>query len=80
MFLFLIKKGSSFQGRIDDVEKPTEKPNSFDTRNAIEELLQNKEVTVKTTKVFGCSIKMGRKGDWIEKAKKDWAAEPVVLK
>ena len=79
VFIFDKERILRFQGRIDDVEKPTEKPTSFDTRNAIEELLQNKEVTIKTTKVFGCSIKWAEKGDWIEKAKKDWAAEPVSL-
>ena len=79
VFIFDKDRKLRFQGRIDDIEKPTEKPTSFDTRNAIEELLQNKEVTVKTTKVFGCSVKWAEKGDWIEKAKKDWAAEPVRL-
>ena len=79
VFIFDKDRKLRFQGRIDDVEKPTEKPTSFDTRNAIEELLLNKEVTVKTTKVFGCSVKWAEKGDWIEKAKKDWAAEPVSL-
>ena len=79
VFIFDKERVLRFQGRIDDIEKPTEKPTSFDTRNAIEELLQNKEVTVKTTKVFGCSIKWAEKGDWIAKAKKDWAAEPVSL-
>ena len=79
VFIFDKERILRFQGRIDDVEKPTEKPNSFDTRNAIEELLQNKEVTIKTTKVFGCSVKWAEKGDWIGKAKKDWAAEPVNL-
>lgn len=79
VFIFDKERVLRFQGRIDDVEKPTEKPNSFDTRNAIEELLQNKAVTVKTTKVFGCSVKWAEKGDWIQKAKKEWAAEPVNL-
>ena len=79
VFIFDKERILRFQGRIDDVEKPTETPNSFDTRNAIEELLQNKEVTVKTTKVFGCSVKWAEKDAWIEKAKKDWAAEPVSL-
>jgi hypothetical protein len=27
-----------YEGRIDDVEKPTKTPNTFDTRNAIEAL------------------------------------------
>lgn len=79
VFIFDKERILRFQGRIDDVEKPTETPSSHDTRNAIEELLQNKEVTLKTTKVFGCSVKWAEKGNWIEKAKKEWAAEPVTL-
>ncbi len=79
VFIFDKQRILRYQGRIDDVEKPTKTPSSFDTRNAIEELLQNKEVTVKTTKVFGCSIKWAEKSNWTEKAKKEWAAEPVSL-
>lgn len=79
VFIFDQERKLRYQGRIDDVEKPTKTPNSFDTRNAIEELLENKEVTVKTTKVFGCSIKWGEKEDWVKKAFEDWAREPVSL-
>jgi thiol-disulfide isomerase/thioredoxin len=79
VFIFDKERILRFQGRIDDVEKPTSTPNTHDTRNAIEELLQGKEVTVKTTKVFGCSIKWAEKSNWIDKAKKEWAAEPVKL-
>jgi thiol-disulfide isomerase/thioredoxin len=79
VFIFDKKRILRFQGRIDDVEKPTEKPTIHDTRNAIEELLQGKEVAVKTTKVFGCSIKWSEKNEWVEKLKKEWAAESVKL-
>jgi thiol-disulfide isomerase/thioredoxin len=79
VFIFDKERILRFQGRIDDIEKPTEKPTTRDTRSAIEELLQGKEVTVKTTKVFGCSIKWAEKSNWIDKAKKEWAGEPVDL-
>ena len=79
VFIFDKERLLRYQGRIDDIEKPTDKPTSFDTRNAIEELLQNKEVSVKTTKVFGCSIKWAEKSNWIQKAKDDWAKESVNL-
>src|ERR1051326_1329944 len=68
VFVFDKERRLRYQGRIDDVEKPTKTPNTFDTRNAIEALLQDKEVTVKTTKVFGCSIKWAEKKDWVNKA------------
>lgn len=79
VFIFDAERKLRYQGRIDDVEKPTKTPNTLDTRNAIEELLQNKDVTVKTTKVFGCSIKWSEKKDWTKKASEEWAKEPVSL-
>ena len=51
----------------------------MDTRNAIDDLLAGKPVTVPTTKVFGCSIKWAEKSNWIDKAKEEWAKEPVSL-
>jgi len=79
VFIFDSERKLRYQGRIDDVEKPTKTPNSFDTRNAIDELLQKKDVSVKTTKVFGCSIKWAEKENWITKGREEWAKEPVDL-
>lgn len=78
-FVFDKDRKLRYTGRIDNVEKPTKTPTSFDLRNAIDALLGNKDVAVKTTKVFGCSIKWAEKSDWIEKAKVEWAKEPVSL-
>lgn len=78
-FIFDKERILRYEGRIDDVEKPTKTPNHFDTRNALEQLLQNNEVTVKTTKVFGCSIKWAEKNDWVKKGFEEWAKEPVAL-
>src|SRR5580693_8095236 len=79
VFIFDKDRKLRYSGRIDDVEKPTKTPNTLDTRNAIDALLQNKEVHVATTKVFGCSIKWAEKSDWISKAQDDWAKEPVTI-
>ncbi|HLZ88600.1 MAG TPA: redoxin family protein [Puia sp.] len=79
VFVFDKDRKLRYSGRVDDVEKPTKTPHTLDTRNAIEALLNNKEVPVTTTKVFGCSIKWAEKSDWIEKAKAEWAKEPVKL-
>jgi peroxiredoxin len=79
VFIFDGQRKLRFNGRIDDVEKPSKTPNTRDTRNAIEALLNNKEVPVQTTKVFGCSVKWAEKSDWIEKARVAWAKEPVKL-
>lgn len=79
VFIFDKSRKLRYSGRIDDVEKPSKTPNTQDTRNAIEALLNNKEVPVTTTKVFGCSVKWAEKSDWIVKAKAGWAKEPVKL-
>jgi len=79
VFIFDAERKLRYTGRIDDTEKPTKTPNNTDARNAIDALLSNTDVTVKTTKVFGCSVKWAEKGDWMEKAKTDWANEPVNL-
>lgn len=79
VFIFNKERKLAYQGRIDDVEKPTKKPNTHDTRNAIEELLKGSEVSVKTTKVFGCSTKWKDKNEWVKKNDEDWAKQPVNL-
>src|ERR1700755_1954373 len=67
VFIFDSERKLRYQGRIDDVEKPTKTPTSFDTRSALAELLQNKDVSEKTTKVFGCSINWAEKENGITK-------------
>lgn len=79
IFIFDKERKLRYEGRIDDVEKPTGKPRNFDAKNAIEALLANKDVPVKTTKVFGCSIKWAEKEDMVAKADAEWAKEPVNL-
>ena len=79
VFIFDKERKLRYQGRVDDVEKPTKTPNNFDTRNAIEALLAGKEPPVQTTKVFGCSIKWASKSNWVVEYKEKWAKEPVDL-
>jgi len=78
-FIFDKERKLRYQGRIDDVEKPTKTPHNFDTRNAIDALLAGKEVPVQTTKVFGCSIKWTEKEDLTAKANAEWAKQPITL-
>jgi peroxiredoxin len=78
-FIFDKDRVLRYQGRIDDVEKPTGTPKNKDTRNAIEALLAGKEVSVKTTKVFGCSIKWHEKESHTAEADSEWATHPVTL-
>jgi peroxiredoxin len=79
VYIFDKQRILRYSGRIDDTEKPTKTPAVMDARNAINELLAGKPVTVPTTKVFGCSIKWAEKSNWIEKSKAAWAKEPVTL-
>ncbi|MBV8389233.1 MAG: redoxin domain-containing protein [Mucilaginibacter sp.] len=79
IFIFDQERKLRYQGRIDDTENPDKTPTSNDARNAIDALLAGREVPVKTTKVFGCSVKWIEKKDWIKKAEVQWAKEPVNL-
>ncbi len=79
VFIFDDKRLLRYSGRIDDVENPKKTPNHFDTRNAIDDLLSEKEVRVPTTKTFGCSIKWAEKKALTNDEKASWAKEPVTL-
>ena len=79
VFIFDSKRTLQYSGRIDDVEDPKKTPKSFDTRNAIDELLADKPVTVQKTKTFGCSIKWIEKHALANSEKEEWAKEPVAL-
>jgi peroxiredoxin len=79
LFIFDKNRILRYNGRVDDMENPHKTPHSQDARNAIDALLDNKEVPVTVTKVFGCSIKWLEKKDWMGKAAVEWAKEPVTL-
>jgi thiol-disulfide isomerase/thioredoxin len=79
VFIFDKNRVLRYQGRIDDVEKPSKTPRSLDTRAALDELLAGKEIATKTTKVFGCSIKWAAKKDHQKEIEEAWAKEPVAL-
>jgi len=79
VFIFDKERKLRYQGRIDDVEKPTKTPNTLDTRVAIDALLNNQEVAVPSTKVFGCSIKWAEKESLIKKENEEWAKRPVEV-
>lgn len=79
VFIFDKTRTLRYQGRIDNVEKPTKTPTELNTRDAIEALLQNKPVPVATTKVFGCSVKWAEKTSLVKKGFEEWAKEPVSV-
>lgn len=79
IFIFDKTRKLQYNGRIDDVEKPTGTPKNIDARNAIEAMLAGKPVPVATTKTFGCSMKWASKEDNVKKEQTAWAKEPVTL-
>ncbi|HWV28961.1 MAG TPA: redoxin domain-containing protein [Dyadobacter sp.] len=79
IFIFDKARKLQYNGRIDDVEKPTGTPKNLDAKNAIEALLAGKPVPVPTTKTFGCSMKWASKEDNVKKEQTAWAKEPVML-
>jgi peroxiredoxin len=79
VFIFDNERKLRYHGRIDDVEKPTGVPKNTDAKNAIEALLADKEVDIKTTKVFGCSLKWTEKENLVAKSDSEWATYPVTL-
>ena len=78
-FVFDKERRLQYRGRIDDTENPYVEPKTQDLRNALDEMLAGKEVTEKTTKTFGCSIKWAWKNEWTKKLTEDWAKEPVSV-
>ena len=80
VFVFDKERKLRYEGRVDDTESPFKVPKNTDTRNAIEALLNHQDVPVKTTKVFGCSVKWSEKKDLVEKSRIAWSKETVNIK
>jgi peroxiredoxin len=78
VFIFDSQRILRFCGRIDDKEK-IGTATQFDTRNAIDALLEGKEVSVKETKVFGCSIKWKWKNEYRKKLDEEWSEKTVAF-
>jgi peroxiredoxin len=78
VFIFDKSRSLRYVGRIDDKEKIGE-ATQHDTRNAIEALLAGKEVPVKETKVFGCSVKWKWKNEYRQRLDKEWAQKAVKI-
>lgn len=79
IFIFDKERKLRYQGRIDNMEKPSKTPGHLDAQNAIEALLKGTAVSVQTTKVFGCSVKWASKEEEGKKAQAQWAQEPVAI-
>ena len=79
VFIFDNERILRYTGRIDDTENPYIAPKTTDMRNALNTLLNNREIPVTKTKTFGCSIKWSWKDAWTKKVREDWARAPVSI-
>ena len=78
VFIFDQDRKLRYNGRIDDSEK-IQKVTISDARNAIDVLLEGKQVPIEQTKTFGCSIKWDYKKASAEEAITKWNQEKVEL-
>lgn len=77
-FVFDKNRKLRYVGRIDDSEKPGT-GRAEDLRNALDALLEGREVAVPETKTFGCSTKWAWKNEFAVQVNEKWAASPVSL-
>jgi thiol-disulfide isomerase/thioredoxin len=78
VYIFDQERKLRFQGRIDNSERE-DLANAHDTRAALDALLAGREPEVKTTRVFGCSVKWKDKVDDNLRWRAKVAKEPVSL-
>jgi peroxiredoxin len=75
-FVFDKERKLQYTGAIDNNEDPNKIKKNL-VRDAIDALLEGREVAVKKVKTFGCSIKWADKRKSVEQAFQQWAKEPV---
>ncbi len=78
VFVFDSERKLGYTGRIDASEKPGT-GNAEDLRNAVNAMLEGKEIENPVNKAFGCSVKWAWKTDWTEKVNTDWNNRLVML-
>ena len=79
VFIFDKDRKLRYVGRIDDSEEGVHPGTKQDTRNALDEMLAGKPVSVPQTKTFGCSIKWAEKRDWAKRFYDDLYKEEVII-
>ena len=76
VFIFDKERKLQYTGAVDNAEDPSKIKKSF-ARDAIEAMLDGREVAIKKMKTFGCSIKWADKRNSAQKALAEWAKEAV---
>lgn len=79
VFIFDSDRKLRYRGRIDDTENPYIEPNTSDAADAIDALLDGRDVEVKVTPSFGCSIKWKWNDQWKNTLDRQWAEMPVTV-
>ena len=78
VFIFDKERKLQYTGAIDNNEDPNQVKKNL-VRDAINALLEGREVAIKKVKTFGCSIKWADKRKSVEQAFQQWAKEPVEV-
>jgi thiol-disulfide isomerase/thioredoxin len=78
VFIFDKERKLQYSGAVDNAEDPNKIKKSF-ARDAIDAMLEGREVAIKKMKTFGCSIKWADKEKSAQKAFAEWAKEPVEV-
>jgi thiol-disulfide isomerase/thioredoxin len=78
VFVFDKERKLQYSGAVDNSEDPSKIKKSF-MRDAIDALLEGREVTIKKMKPIGCSIKWADKEKSAQKAFAEWAKEAVEV-
>jgi thiol-disulfide isomerase/thioredoxin len=79
IFIFDEERKLRYRGRIDNTENPYVEPGTTDAIDAIEALLEGREVALKETPSFGCSVKWSWNDEWNRRVQKEWAEAPVTI-
>jgi thiol-disulfide isomerase/thioredoxin len=79
VFIFDQQRKLRYTGRVDNGLGIPGAANTFDTKNALDELLANQPVNVEKTKTLGCSIKWPSKHDLVAAEAASWKTEKVAL-
>lgn len=79
VFIFDRDRKLQYTGRLDDGLGEPGVAKSFDTRNALNQLVAGQPVTVNKTRTFGCSVKWPEKNNLVEAETAAWQKEPVAL-
>lgn len=78
VFIFDKERKLAYCGAVDNSEDPSKIKKSF-VRDAIDAMLEGREIAIKKMKTFGCTIKWADKKYSAQKAFAEWAKEPVEV-